>query len=86
MGDKFEKNLGIVLRNSWLHVEALQTTDLPGLLQYMESIITNILDSPDLIQFYFAYGNDDVRFRQEVYCFNYIKCIFLRIGDLSEGR
>lgn len=28
--DKFERGLGVILRNAWSHVEALQTTDLIG--------------------------------------------------------
>ena len=31
--EKFEKGLGVVLRNAWEHAEAVQTTDLPLLLE-----------------------------------------------------
>ena len=37
--DKFEKGLGVVLRNAWAHVEAIQTTDLPLLISYTAAVL-----------------------------------------------
>ena len=37
--DAFEKGLGQVLRNTWKHVEALQTTDLPLLLEHITEVL-----------------------------------------------
>lgn len=36
--DAFEKGMGIVLRNAWNHTEALQTTDIPLLVQYISEV------------------------------------------------
>lgn len=36
--DSFEKGMGTVLRNAWTHVEALQTTDIPLLVEYVTGV------------------------------------------------
>lgn len=36
--DSFEKGMGIVLRNAWSHLEALQTTDVPLLVEYITGV------------------------------------------------
>lgn len=36
--DSFEKGMGTVLRNAWTHIEALQTTDIPLLVQYITGV------------------------------------------------
>lgn len=36
--DSFEKGMGIVLRNAWTHIEALQTTDIPLLVEYITGV------------------------------------------------
>lgn len=36
--DAFEKGMGIVLRNAWTHIEALQTTDIPLLVHYVTGV------------------------------------------------
>lgn len=36
--DAFEKGMGTVLRNAWSHIEALQTTDIPLLVQYITGV------------------------------------------------
>lgn len=34
----FEKGMGTVLRNAWTHIEALQTTDVPLLVEYVTGV------------------------------------------------
>lgn len=34
----FEKGMGTVLRNAWTHIEALQTTDIPLLVDYITGV------------------------------------------------
>ncbi|CAM9771656.1 unnamed protein product, partial [Hapterophycus canaliculatus] len=36
--DSFEKGMGTVLRNAWTHIEALQTTDIPLLADYITGV------------------------------------------------
>ena len=38
---KFERGLGVTLRNAWEHVEALQTTDLPLLILHMSQVLVD---------------------------------------------
>ena len=37
--DAFEKGMGVMLRNAWSHVEALQTTDLPLLVSHVAAVL-----------------------------------------------
>jgi len=48
--DKFETGLGAILKNAWMHVEAIQTTDLPLLINFSSNILQNSLDHPDFVQ------------------------------------
>ncbi|KAF0754353.1 hypothetical protein AaE_005366 [Aphanomyces astaci] len=43
---QFERGLGVMLKNAWLHVEALQTTDLPLLLEYVAGVLTFCEEEP----------------------------------------
>ena len=43
--EKFEKGMGIVLRNAWKHIEALQSTDILLLISYIGEVISQ--DSQD---------------------------------------
>ena len=36
--DAFERGMGILLRNAWGHLEALQTTDVPLLVEYITGV------------------------------------------------
>ncbi len=36
--DSFEKGMGTILRNAWTHIEALQTTDIPLLVEYVTRV------------------------------------------------
>ena len=44
--DVFEKGMGVMLRNAWSHVEAVQTTDLPMLIQHVGDVLHDAC-SPD---------------------------------------
>ncbi|CAN0014679.1 unnamed protein product, partial [Discosporangium mesarthrocarpum] len=36
--EAFEKGMGLMLRNAWTHVEAIQTTDIPLLVEYITGV------------------------------------------------
>ena len=61
---KFEKGLGMVLRNAWKHVEVLQTTDIPLLLQHISVVLNDACASPERLEAYQKAG--DLQDRQEV--------------------
>ena len=47
---KFEIGTGVTLQHAWLHIEALQTTDLPMLIEYLCDILTMSNEKPERLQ------------------------------------
>lgn len=43
---KFEKGIGGLLKNAWMHVEALQTTDLPLLITHVAAVLAAAVATP----------------------------------------
>ncbi|CAM9918337.1 unnamed protein product, partial [Laminaria digitata] len=62
--DSFEKGMGIILRNAWSHLEALQTTDVPLLVDYITGVTKDAAENPDIVEGMSQRG--DLRDRQEV--------------------
>ena len=71
--DKFEQSLGTVLKNAWFHVEALQTTDLPLLIDYIGLVLRDATDSgqgkrwPEQLESFEQFGT-----RQEAMVLHYL--------------
>lgn len=82
--DKFEKGLGSIFRNAWQHVEVLQTTDLPLLLNHIADTFQATLDLPNIVNALIATG--DIHQRQEVLVFYYLFGLMKHIEDLGESR
>lgn len=82
--DKFEKGLGVVLRNAWNHVEAVQTTDIQALIHHIGDVLDYALQHPDYIQQCDEKG--DLAMRQEVVVFSYLIAVLNRLDDLHEDR
>jgi hypothetical protein len=82
--ESFEKGLGSVLYNCWNHVEALQTTDVASLLNYISTILSNAIDNTTMLESLMATA--DFHQYQEVMCFYYIYIIFKHIEDIKESR
>ncbi len=82
--ENFEKGLGAVLYHCWSHVEALQTTDIASLLNYISTVFSNALDNPPVLESLMV--NPDFHQYQEVMCFYYIYIIFKHIDDIKESR
>jgi hypothetical protein len=47
----FEKGMGLTLKNAWLHSEAVQTTDLPLLIEYIHDVFNYCLENPNVSGF-----------------------------------
>jgi hypothetical protein len=47
---KFEIGTGVTLQHAWLHIEALQTTDLPMLIEYLCDVLTMCNERPERLQ------------------------------------
>jgi hypothetical protein len=59
---KFEIGTGVTLKHAWLHIEALQTTDLPMMVEYISTVISMSNDKPERLD----YGFDDDEKRAEL--------------------
>jgi hypothetical protein len=82
--DKFEKGLGSIFRNAWQHVEVLQTTDLPALVNHIGDTLQASLDLPEVMDALGAAG--DLHQRQEVLVFYYLLGLMKHIEDIGESR
>ncbi len=82
--DKFEKGLGTIMRNAWLHVEVLQTTDLPALINHIADVLEAALELPRVIDALVKQG--DLHQRQEVLVFYYLFGVIKHIEDIGEHR
>mmetsp|Transcript_2818 Transcript_2818/g.2810 ORF Transcript_2818/g.2810 Transcript_2818/m.2810 type:complete len:308 (-) Transcript_2818:59-982(-) len=82
--DKFEKGLGVVLRNAWNHVEAVQTTDIQALVNHIADVLDYGLINEDYITQ--SYDKGDLAMRQEVMVYYYLIAILNRLDELHEDR
>jgi hypothetical protein len=82
--DKFEKGVGVMMKNAWQHVEVLQTTDLPALIQHIASVLEAALSMPEVIGP--LAKRNDLHQRQEVLVFHYLNGLFRHIEDIREHR
>lgn len=72
-----------MLRNAWNHLEALQTTDLPELVNYICDVLCAILDSPTSASIIFQLS--DVSERQEILVFAYLAILMKNLERIAEG-
>mmetsp|Transcript_60052 Transcript_60052/g.82235 ORF Transcript_60052/g.82235 Transcript_60052/m.82235 type:complete len:308 (-) Transcript_60052:614-1537(-) len=82
--DKFEKGLGLLLRNAWRHIEALQTTDLSLLLSHIVGIITETCKSPEFVEKYAKAG--ELHERQEILVFYYLHGVVSNMEEINEAH
>ncbi|CAM9915068.1 unnamed protein product, partial [Ectocarpus sp. 8 AP-2014] len=82
--NSFEKGMGTVLRNAWTHVEALQTTDIPLLVEYVTGVYRDAADNPGAVEDMSLRG--DLAGRQEIVCLSYLRGLVSRLSDYEEGR
>lgn len=72
------------MRNAWLHVEVLQTTDLPALMNHIADVFEAALELPKVIEALVKQG--DLHQRQEVLVFYYLFGVLKHIEDIGEHR
>lgn len=82
--NKFEKGLGVVLRNLWNHVEAVQTTDIQSLMNHIGDVLEFANDSPSFIEDLDL--EEDLSMRQEVVVFYYLIAVLKQLDHLHEDR
>ena len=82
--DKFERGLGVVLRNAWMHVEAIQTTDLSSLMTHIADTLESSLEAEEDLMAHCSAG--DIHRRQEIMVFHYLYCIMRHVEQIKESR
>ena len=82
--DKFEKGLGVVLKNAWQHVEAVQTTDVQTLVHLIGDVLNYALGDSDFIVSCIDKG--DLHQRQEIMIFYYIVAVMRQLDYLQQDR
>lgn len=68
--NKFERGISVVLRNAWSHIEALQTTELVGLISHISNVIVASMEAPKIIADIAVIG--ELHQRQEIMVNNYL--------------
>eukprot|EP00638_Chattonella_subsalsa_P001083 CAMPEP_0117753926 /NCGR_PEP_ID=MMETSP0947-20121206/12530_1 /TAXON_ID=44440 /ORGANISM="Chattonella subsalsa, Strain CCMP2191" /LENGTH=291 /DNA_ID=CAMNT_0005572929 /DNA_START=239 /DNA_END=1114 /DNA_ORIENTATION=- len=82
--DAFEKGLGTVLRNAWRHIEALQTTDVPLLINYIGDVFEDSIQYPEILERHAK--TEDLFLRQEIIVIYYLNGLMSQIEEMSEDR
>jgi len=82
--DAFERGLGTVLRNAWRHIEALQTTDLPLLVEYIGDVFEDAICYPEILERRLKSG--DLHLRQEIIVIYYLHGLMSQIEEMTEER
>lgn len=76
----FETGLVLLLKNAWLHCEAVQTTDIHLLLEYIGSVMDFSFNRPDLV------ANKKFQHSSELMVVYFIMGLMKWIDDLGESR
>jgi hypothetical protein len=84
--DKFEKGLGVVLRNAWQHVEAVQTTDIQTLVHFVGDVLEHSLQAAGRDFVLGCLDRGDLHQRQEVLIFSYIVAVMRQLDFLQQDR
>ncbi|KAH7484221.1 hypothetical protein PRIC1_003520 [Phytophthora ramorum] len=78
--EKFEHGMGLTLKNAWLHAEAVQTTDLPLLIEYIHDILIYCIERPDYLP------NKKMDNCQEVTVIHFLLGLCRQLDSIDESR
>lgn len=82
--EEFELSLGRVLYCCWTHVEALQTTEMAPLMEYISEVLQRALCTDGALDELLARPN--LSLRQEVQVLLYVGQILLQVDTMREMR
>ncbi len=81
---EFEKSLGTILHSSWLHIEGIQTTDLPFLIEHISEVLSYAIENTAII---IALESESNLLRsQEIQVLLYIGLIVRQLESIREER
>lgn len=72
------------MRNAWSHVEAVQTTDVPALLNHIADVLNWSIAHPADVEH--ACRQGDLSQRQEILAFYYLAGLLSVLHDVREDR
>lgn len=76
---KFEKGLGTLLKNAWMHVEALQTTDLPLLIEHIGAVLSEAAEGK-------LDAHESLEGLQAAVALHYLLAFGKHLDDVDESR
>jgi len=82
--DEFELSLGRVLYCCWTHVEALQTTEVAPLMEYISEVLQRVLCTEGALDALLASPN--LALKQEVQVLLYVGQLLLQVETMREVR
>lgn len=78
--EKFEHGMCLTLKNAWLHAEAVQTTDIPLLIEYIHDVLSYCLERPDYLL------NKTIEDCQEVIVIHFLLGLCKQLDSIDESR
>ncbi|GLD98494.1 hypothetical protein PINS_up016025 [Pythium insidiosum] len=72
--------MGLTLKNAWLHAEAVQTTDLPLLVQYIHDVFEYCLENPGYL------SGKKLEHCQEVTVIHFLLGLCKQLDTMDESR
>jgi len=82
--EEFEHSLGRVLYCCWTHVEALQTTEMAPLMEYISEVLRRVLCTDGALDALLAAPNPALK--QEVQVLIYVGQVLLQVESMREVR
>lgn len=82
--DKFEKGLGVILRNAWQHIEVQQTTDVHAVVEHIAAVLSANLQQNNIV--HDLMRTSDVYQRQEMLVFQYMHDLLKNVEEIRESR
>jgi hypothetical protein len=84
---QFECGSGVTLKHAWLHIEALQTTDLPMMVEFIASVLHAVVENPGRMQGGNMLATDtNSEDLQEKICPHYILALMKGLDAIEEDR
>ena len=83
--DDFEKGMGSLLKNAWLHIEAIQITDMPAFLEHINNVLLHGLDDNGA-RFKEIIDRDKLEQVQEGFLYYYLHLFLKDVEVVGEGR
>jgi hypothetical protein len=72
------------MKNAWTHVEVIQTTDLPALINHIADVMDSSVGMPETVAL--LAKQHDIHQRQELLVFYYLYELLKQVEEIKEHR